>query len=47
LRQLVELLLTGYASMACYVVFKACEFSLVRHLAEPVRTTGARGATAA
>jgi hypothetical protein len=34
LRQLVELLLTGYASMLCYVVFKACEYSLVRHLAD-------------
>jgi hypothetical protein len=35
LRQLVELLVTGYASMLCYVVFKACEYSLVRHLADP------------
>jgi hypothetical protein len=34
LRQLVELLVTGYASMLCYVVFKACEYSLVRHLAD-------------
>jgi hypothetical protein len=34
LQQLVELLLTGYASMACYVVFKACEYSLVRHFAD-------------
>jgi hypothetical protein len=35
LRQLAELLLTGYASMLSYVVFKACEYSLVRHLADP------------
>jgi hypothetical protein len=34
LQQLAELLLTGYASMACYVVFKACEYSLVRHFAD-------------
>lgn len=47
LQQLVELLLSGYASMACYVVFKACEYSLVRHLAEPSRTTRAPGASAA
>ena len=40
LRQLVELLLTGYASMACYLVFKACEYSLVRRLAEPPRPAG-------
>jgi hypothetical protein len=43
LRQLVELLLSGYAGMGCYLVFKACEYSLVRHLAEPVRTTQAAG----
>lgn len=47
LQQLVELLLSGYASMACYVVFKACEYSLVRQLAEPSRTTRAPGASAA
>jgi hypothetical protein len=34
LRQLVELVVTGYASMACYLVFKACECSLVRHFAD-------------
>jgi hypothetical protein len=34
LRQLVELVATGYASMACYLVFKACEYSLVRHFAD-------------
>lgn len=33
LHQLVELLLTGYASVAAYVVFKACEYSLVRRIA--------------
>jgi len=35
LQQLIELLLTGYLSLACYLVFKACEFALVRQLAEP------------
>lgn len=35
LRQLLELLLTGYASMAAYVVLKACEFSLVRQIVIP------------
>jgi hypothetical protein len=34
LQQLVELLLTGYVSLVCYLVFKACEFTLVRHLSE-------------
>lgn len=32
LAQLVELILSGYASMAGYVVFKACEYSLVHHI---------------
>ena len=31
-RQLVELLFTGYLSMAAYVVFKACEYRLTRGL---------------
>ena len=31
-RQLVELLVTGYASLAAYVIFKACEHALVHHL---------------
>ena len=31
-QQLVELLLTGYVSMAAYVVFKACEHALVHGL---------------
>lgn len=35
LQQLAELLLTGYLSLACYLVFKACEFALVRQLTEP------------
>lgn len=35
LQQLVELLVTGYVSMAAYVVFKACEHALVHHLVEP------------
>jgi hypothetical protein len=34
-RQFVELVLTGYASMAAYVVFKACEHRLAHELAEP------------
>ena len=34
LRQLAELLLTGYASMAAYVVFKTCEHHLSHWLAE-------------
>ncbi len=37
LQQLLELLASGYASMAGYVVFKACEFSLVLHIVEPAR----------
>ncbi len=35
LQQFIELLLTGYLSLGCYLVFKACEFALVRQLAEP------------
>ena len=34
LQQLFELLLSGYASMAGYVVFKACEYNLVRQIVE-------------
>jgi hypothetical protein len=33
LRQLVELLLSALASMGAWLVFKTCEFSLVRRLA--------------
>jgi hypothetical protein len=32
LQQLAELLVSGFAAMAAYAVFKACEFSVVRHL---------------
>jgi hypothetical protein len=32
-RQLVELIVTGYLSMAAYVVFKTCEYRLAHHLA--------------
>lgn len=32
--QFVELLVSGYASMAFYVVFKACEYRLVHGLAD-------------
>jgi hypothetical protein len=34
-RQLAELLLNGYASMAFYVVFKACEYRLVHGISDP------------
>src|SRR5436190_2052697 len=33
-RQFIELAITGYLSMAAYVVFKACEYRLARDLAE-------------
>ncbi len=33
--QLLELLATGYASLAAYVVFKACEHRLSHWLSEP------------
>ena len=33
-RQFAELIITGYLSMAAYIVFKACEYRLVRDLAE-------------
>jgi len=33
-QQLLELLLSGYASMAFYIVFKACEYRLVHGLAD-------------
>jgi hypothetical protein len=33
--QLVELLVTGYLSMAAYVVFKACEYRLAHWLGDP------------
>jgi hypothetical protein len=32
-RQLVELIVTGYLSMAAYVVFKTCEYRLAHDLA--------------
>ena len=41
LRQLVELMVTGYVSMVAYLVFKACEYKLVHdvlsvpHLVDP------------
>lgn len=34
LQQLIELLLTGYLSLAAYLVFKVCEYSLVHALAD-------------
>jgi hypothetical protein len=34
-QQLVELLLTGYLSMAAYLVFKVCEHRLVHDLCHP------------
>jgi hypothetical protein len=33
-RQFAELVVTGYLSMAAYVVFKACEIRLARELAD-------------
>ncbi|WP_394792112.1 hypothetical protein [Rhodoferax sp.] len=33
--QLLDLLFTGYLSLAAYVVFKACEYRLSHWLAEP------------
>jgi hypothetical protein len=33
-RQLAELVFSGYASMAAYVVFKACEYRLVHWLSD-------------
>ena len=33
--QLMELLFSGFAAMAAYVVFKACECRLVHWLADP------------
>jgi len=35
LRQLVELLATGYLSLASYAIFKACEHALVDWLCAP------------
>jgi hypothetical protein len=41
-RQLVELVVTGYLSLAAYVVFKACEYRLAHDLADvPARDSGA------
>ena len=34
-RQLVELAVTGYLSMAADIVFKACEYRLTHALADP------------
>ena len=34
-QQLLELLVSGYASMAAYVVFKVCEYRLVHWLVDP------------
>jgi hypothetical protein len=33
-RQFIELVITGYLSMAAYILFKACEYRLARDLAE-------------
>jgi membrane protein implicated in regulation of membrane protease activity len=38
--QFVELVVTGYLSMAAYVVFKACEYRLTRDVSEPADTKG-------
>jgi hypothetical protein len=34
LQQLIELLVTGYLSLVSYLVFKTCEYTLVRHLSD-------------
>ena len=34
-QQLLEVIVTGYLSMAAYIVFKACEYRLVHWLVEP------------
>jgi hypothetical protein len=36
LAQLLEILATGYASLIAYIVFKACEHSLVHGLANDI-----------
>jgi hypothetical protein len=36
-RQFIELVVTGYLSMAAYIVFKACEYRLSHDLAEAPR----------
>lgn len=43
-QQLLEILASGYASMAAYVVFKACEYRLVHWLADPPRAAPVRDA---
>ena len=42
-RQFVELVVTGYLSLAAYVVFKACEHRLTHGLTEPNEPRGAAG----
>jgi hypothetical protein len=41
--QFVELVATGYLSMAAYIIFKVCEYRLARDIAEasPIRAAGA------
>ncbi len=39
-QQLGELLVTGYLSMAAYVVFKACEYRLAHWLGDPPEDDG-------
>lgn len=34
-QQLLEVIVTAYASMAAYVVFKACEYRLVHWVVDP------------
>ena len=45
-RQLVELVVTGYLSMAAYVVFKTCEYRLAHDLgdADPAPLQGENAA---
>src|SRR5689334_55965 len=37
-RQFIELVVTGYLSMAAYVVFKACEYRLTRDVTDAAET---------
>ncbi len=36
-QQLLEIIVTGYLSMAAYVIFKACEYRLVHGLTDPIQ----------
>ncbi len=46
-QQLVEVLFTGYFSMAAYLVFKTCEYSLVHWMGEAPPVSSLTNASAA